>query len=1324
MRTTISTILALALAACAPRMASGTNVQVLVRDFVSGQITNRPVTVTLTAPGQSVAGPWVFAGDAVTHYTDTTGQTTFSNMVSLGQYRLDIAGNPSRSFPFSLSVTSGTFNVVQLIGTNNSVPVFYDSAQVDALISQAHLGDTNFLSSTVTNTVQGILANSNHYLGTFVGDLVGRASFATNSQYADTATNGALSGFHTTGQTNAGNIQTTTENVTGTLTAASLVGPLTGNASSATTAGTATNGAASGFFTTSQTNSGNIQTASENVTGNLTAGSLTGPLSGNVVGNLTGNVTGNLVGSATSATNALLSAYVTNGIFSGVKGTNGDWYAVGGDAFGWARTMWYPNGTRLEAKGTNGFMFGDGGLGFPVLQYSANLDDINVSTKGQFVRVWANTNGTALLDQKSGRKVLVSTNGVLLSFDSTISGGAWPATAGMFGTANYLVFTNATGTLLFVNAGLTNSGPIQATAFYGPLHGNADTATAAVTAQFAGTATNALNAPTATNAIWASVATNLVMSPKLTNATVYQNFTTIYDNGFIAITDGAFGIELLTRSGNPVLEWDNPGDNLTIGHDAGLVMKSDTNGTAIYDEFGGKHVSIRTNRLEVNTNAYAWSLTVTNGLTNQTLTANTLKLANADKGESSLANGGANTFLQGTTPPTYTGITEASLPSSVPLKTVANVFTSTNNFANLGVVGTLTAQNIFGFTDIWDDGIGNGQVVYATLDGTTHNRLEGVAGTGTTLLHGTIPPTFTSVVEADMGLTDLTTANSSAAKHGFMPKLDGNANHFFNGNGGQTTIPDAALSANVALLNANNALTGNNTLSGNNSFSGVNGFSAQANFGSHVGIDSLTVTNGFTNSTLTANALVYGDNGVSGPRLTSVPAGGASQYLKSGSPPAFATIQGSEISGTVAAASVATVANGLASGAPGTNNILYGNQDRTNALVVHKWTTISNNLGRVDFYAGNQTNTGSLTLGNSGGLYSQNGVLAIGGTPTLPSGTVSGTATPAIAAGQGTFTSSTADQYDLGVMPTVSQGGTAGFSALMINPTVSSSGSGASDGIQVRNGGTLKVNVALSGAQTNAGPIQATAFYGPLHGNADTASTVTSSSFSTVATNLVAGATVTNLTVKETASGEFTTVFEDGTSHMVVDAILGQFYVNRKSAPVGPWLFFSGGAAGSETMEIGRGGNNWAVIQTSSSTTLYDSAAHLRATLDNSGVALESDTTVNGTLGYKLKVLSKTANYTVTTGDSGACINNNGAVGAVTNTLPASAAGLHYALAVVANQNLAFKGNGTDTIRSVGTVSGAGGLVFSSTVGSTLHLYCPASGGWWIDSTNGSWTLQ
>src|SRR4030095_10242948 len=50
--------------------------------------------------------------------------------------------------------------------------------------------------------------------------------------------------------------------------------------------------------------------------------------------------------------------------------------------------------------------------------------------------------------------------------------------------------------------------------------------------------------------------------------------------------------------------------------------------------------------------------------------------------------------------------------------------------------------------------------------------------------------TLTSVTglpEAGLSLTDITTHNASTSKHGFLPKLDNNASHFLNGQGGFTT---------------------------------------------------------------------------------------------------------------------------------------------------------------------------------------------------------------------------------------------------------------------------------------------------------------------------------------------------------------------------------------------------------------------------------------------------------------------------------------------------------------------------------------------------------
>ena len=71
-------------------------------------------------------------------------------------------------------------------------------------------------------------------------------------------------------------------------------------------------------------------------------------------------------------------------------------------------------------------------------------------------------------------------------------------------------------------------------------------------------------------------------------------------------------------------------------------------------------------------------------------------------------------------------------------------------------------------------------------------------GTTTTVLHGNASglPSFSSVVEGDLGLTDITTANVSSAAHGFAPKNNGNATYYLNGAGGYS-IPAGSGSGTV-----------------------------------------------------------------------------------------------------------------------------------------------------------------------------------------------------------------------------------------------------------------------------------------------------------------------------------------------------------------------------------------------------------------------------------------------------------------------------------------------------------------------------------------------
>lgn len=105
-------------------------------------------------------------------------------------------------------------------------------------------------------------------------------------------------------------------------------------------------------------------------------------------------------------------------------------------------------------------------------------------------------------------------------------------------------------------------------------------------------------------------------------------------------------------------------------------------------------------------------------------------------------------------------------------------------------------------------------------------------------------------------------------------------------------------------------------------------------------------------------------------------------------------------------------------------------------------------------------------------------------------------------------------------------------------------------------------------------------------------------------------------------------------------------------------------------------------------------------------------------------VRTVTANNTLIASDSSVYLNNSGASGAVTNTLPAAVAGEWFQATVVTAQNFCFDAAGTDTIRDAASVSAAGGLLFSSTIGNTVRIYCPIAGAWYVDYGVGTWTAQ
>ena len=70
----------------------------------------------------------------------------------------------------------------------------------------------------------------------------------------------------------------------------------------------------------------------------------------------------------------------------------------------------------------------------------------------------------------------------------------------------------------------------------------------------------------------------------------------------------------------------------------------------------------------------------------------------------------------------------------------------------------------------------------------------------------------------------------------------------------------------------------------------------------------------------------------------------------------------------------------------------------------------------------------------------------------------------------------------------------------------------------------------------------------------------------------------------------------------------------------------------------------------------------------------------DGFQSYKRPVTAKTANYTVTAAESGTLFTTTGATGAVTFTLPAKVAGLHYWFYNTVDQDLIVAPDAVDTM--------------------------------------------
>jgi hypothetical protein len=107
-------------------------------------------------------------------------------------------------------------------------------------------------------------------------------------------------------------------------------------------------------------------------------------------------------------------------------------------------------------------------------------------------------------------------------------------------------------------------------------------------------------------------------------------------------------------------------------------------------------------------------------------------------------------------------------------------------------------------------------------------------------------------------------------------------------------------------------------------------------------------------------------------------------------------------------------------------------------------------------------------------------------------------------------------------------------------------------------------------------------------------------------------------------------------------------------------------------------------------------------------------------------VVPKTANYTVTTGDSGTTFTTVGAGAAVTFAMPAATLGLRYKFRVGAAQELRIDPNGTETIAlpSTGVQGAAGKYLTADADGESVSIECTKTGQWTVFGYTGTWTAE
>lgn len=310
-------------------------------------------------------------------------------------------------------------------------------------------------------------------------------------------------------------------------------------------------------------------------------------------------------------------------------------------------------------------------------------------------------------------------------------------------------------------------------------------------------------------------ATNTFIGPVVTSGHLDTNTTTgnsvLVTNGNVTasgtITGNGSGLTALNGANVTATTLPESALNLTDITTAnasttkhGLLPKEDNNVAHYLDGTGGWSTPPGGSGI-ASSGGVATNLTIYGSEVNTNTSGNFTKATNGNftagtsSGATITLNGSAGTVTAATfsgsgaslTSIPESGVTSLTTDLAAKAPLASPTFTGTataGTFAGSGA--SLTGIPESGVTSLTSDLALKAPLASPTFTGTvTGGTFSGSGASLTSLPGGNI--TAATVVEAALGLTDITTANASTSAHGFLKKLDNNAAHYIDGTGAWST---------------------------------------------------------------------------------------------------------------------------------------------------------------------------------------------------------------------------------------------------------------------------------------------------------------------------------------------------------------------------------------------------------------------------------------------------------------------------------------------------------------------------------------------------------